>query len=90
MIQLTRINHATLVLNSDLIEHIEVTPDTVISLINGQKFMVLESAEEVINKVIEFRRAVSDQMLPCSLLNNRVQAHQNHCQDQETEPEETD
>lgn len=58
MIQLTRINRVPLVLNSDLIEHIEMTPDTVISLTNGQKFVVLESVEEVIRKVIDFRRAV--------------------------------
>ncbi len=57
MIQLTRINRIPLVLNSDLIEHIETTPDTVISLTNGQKFMVLETVDEVIRKVIEFRRA---------------------------------
>jgi flagellar protein FlbD len=58
MVRLTRINHAPLVLNSDLIEHIEATPDTVISLTNGQKFLVLESAEEIIGRVIEFRRAI--------------------------------
>jgi flagellar protein FlbD len=59
MIRLTRINRVPLVLNSDLIEHVEVTPDTVISLTNGQKFVVLESTEEVIQKVIEFRRKVA-------------------------------
>lgn len=58
MIRLTRINHAPLVLNSDLIEHLEVTPDTVVSLTTGQKFMVLESPEEVIERVVEFRRAI--------------------------------
>lgn len=58
MIHLTRINRAPLVLNSDLIEHVEVTPDTVISLTTGQKFIVRESAEEVIRKVIEFRREI--------------------------------
>ena len=58
MIQLTRINHIPLVLNADLIEHIETTPDTVISLTNGQKFMVLETTAEIIQKVIEFRRAI--------------------------------
>ena len=58
MIRLTRINHTPLVLNSDLIEHIEVTPDTVITLAAGQKFMVLESADEVINRVIDFRRSL--------------------------------
>jgi flagellar protein FlbD len=60
MIRLTRINHVPLVLNSDLIEHIEATPDTVISLTNGQKLMVLESDGEIIDRVVEFRRAIFD------------------------------
>jgi len=59
MIRLTRINHVPLVLNSDLIEHLEVTPDTVIALTTGQKLVVLESADEVIQKVIEFRRLIA-------------------------------
>jgi flagellar protein FlbD len=58
MIRLTRLNHAPLVLNSDLIEHMETTPDTVITLTTGQKLMVLESAEDVVARVIEFRRAI--------------------------------
>ncbi len=58
MIHLTRINHVPLVLNADLIEHIETTPDTVISLTNGQKFLVLETTDEVVRKVIDFRRAI--------------------------------
>jgi flagellar protein FlbD len=58
MIQVTRINHVPLVLNANLIEHVEATPDTVISLVNGQKFMVLEDTDEVIRRVIEFQRAI--------------------------------
>ncbi len=58
MIRLTRINHVPLVLNADLIEHLETTPDTVISMTNGQKFVVLESSDDVIRKVIEFRREI--------------------------------
>jgi flagellar protein FlbD len=58
VIRLTRINHIPLVLNSDLIEHVEVTPDTVISLTNGQKFVVLESLAEVIEQVVDFRRSI--------------------------------
>jgi flagellar protein FlbD len=58
MIKLTRLNHVPLIVNSDLIEHVEVTPDTVVALTTGQKFMVLESAEEVIEKVIQFRKAI--------------------------------
>jgi flagellar protein FlbD len=56
MIRVTRINHTPLILNSDLIEHIESTPDTVISLTNGQKYVVTEPADEVIEKVVEFRQ----------------------------------
>ncbi len=58
MIRLTRMNHQPLVLNADLIEHIETTPDTLISLTNGQKFVVLESADEVIERVIRYRQAL--------------------------------
>ena len=58
MIHLTRINHAPLVLNSDLIEHIEAAPDTIVSLTNGQKLVVLEPVEEIVRRVIDFRRAI--------------------------------
>ncbi|MGC9947721.1 MAG: flagellar FlbD family protein [Bryobacteraceae bacterium] len=58
MIYLTRLNHTPVVLNAELIEHIETTPDTVISLTTGQKFMVLESTEEIIRRVVNFRRAI--------------------------------
>ena len=58
MIQLTRLNRDPVVLNSDLIEHIEITPDTVIKLTSGQKIMVLESADEVVERVVAFRRSV--------------------------------
>ena len=56
MIRVTRINHRPLFLNSDLIEHMETTPDTVISLTNGQKYVVLEPAEDIVELVVEFRR----------------------------------
>jgi flagellar protein FlbD len=58
MIYVTRLNHTPIVLNSELIEHIETTPDTVVSLTTGQKFMVLESTEEIIRRVMSFRRAI--------------------------------
>lgn len=58
MIRLTRINGDLLVLNSDLIEHIETTPDTVIALTTGQKCMVRESLDEVVDRVIAFRRSI--------------------------------
>lgn len=58
MIHLTRLNHVPFVVNSDLIEQIEMTPDTVITLTTGQKFMVLENADEVIERVVQFRRSL--------------------------------
>ena len=58
MIRLTRLNQVPLVLNSDLIEHIEMTPDTVISLTSGQKFIVRETSEQVIELVIQYRQAI--------------------------------
>jgi len=59
MIHVTRLNHTSVVLNSDLIEHIEVTPDTVISLTTGQKLVVLESVEELVARVIEYRHLIN-------------------------------
>jgi flagellar protein FlbD len=58
MIHLTRLNHTPVVLNGDLIEQIETTPDTVVSMTTGQKILVLETAEEIIDRVREFRRSI--------------------------------
>ena len=80
MIQLTRLNHVPLIVNADLIEHVEVTPDTVVALTNGQKFMVLETAEEVVEKVIEFRKAIMS-AARCPL---KVQETSEHAADRES------
>jgi flagellar protein FlbD len=66
MIYVTRLNHTSVVLNSDLIEHIETAPDTIISLTTGEKLMVLESAEEIIARVVEYRRKIH----PAALANH--------------------
>jgi len=58
MIQLTRLNHVPLIVNAELIEHLEAAPDTVVALTTGQKFLVLEPAEEVVEKVIQYRRSI--------------------------------
>jgi flagellar protein FlbD len=58
MITVTRLNHSHVVLNSDLIDQIETTPDTVISLTTGQRIMVRESTEEIVQRIIEFRRSI--------------------------------
>lgn len=58
MIHVTRLNQSSVVLNSDLIELIESTPDTVITLTNNQKLIVRETTDEVIEKVRAYRRSI--------------------------------
>lgn len=58
MIQLTRTNHVPVILNSDLIEHVEFAPDTVVVLTNGHSFPVLEAPDEIVSRVIEYRRRI--------------------------------
>ncbi|MCL1826779.1 MAG: flagellar FlbD family protein [Candidatus Cloacimonetes bacterium] len=55
MVRLTKINNQEFFINSDLMEFIESTPDTIISLTTGKKIIVKESAEEVIEKIIEYK-----------------------------------
>ncbi|MGB7602618.1 MAG: flagellar FlbD family protein [Candidatus Sulfotelmatobacter sp.] len=58
MIRLTRLNNQALTVNSDLIKFVEQSPDTLITLVNGEKIVVRESAEEVLARIVEFRRSV--------------------------------
>jgi flagellar protein FlbD len=58
MIRLTRLNNQPLIVNSDLIKFVEQSPDTLITLITEEKIVVRESAEDVLARVIEFRRSV--------------------------------
>jgi flagellar protein FlbD len=56
MVRVTRLNGQLIVINADLIEFVEEIPDTIISLTTGKKIMVQESAEQIIEKVIDFKR----------------------------------
>jgi len=58
MIQLTRLNKHPLSVNSDLIKFVERSPDTVITLVTGEKIVVGETADEVCQKIVEFRRSL--------------------------------
>jgi|SRR5277367_5535498 len=55
MIELTRLNGVSLVVNSDLIQYAESAPDTTLTLITGEKVVVRESASEVINRTVAYR-----------------------------------
>ena len=56
MIKLTQLNGRPIVVNADLIEVVESTPDTLVSLTTGKKLLVQESDEEVIRRAAAFRR----------------------------------
>lgn len=56
MIELTKLNGESFLMNSDLIESIEETPDTTIRLLNKNYYIVQESAREIVKKVIEFKK----------------------------------
>lgn len=58
MISVTRINGKSFVINADLIEFVECTPDTVITISSGKKIMVADSVDQVVDKVLEYRRKI--------------------------------
>jgi flagellar protein FlbD len=62
MIQLTRLNNQTFVVNSDLIKFVERSPDTVITLVTGEKIVVRDSVEQVLERIVEFRRSIAPQV----------------------------
>jgi len=56
MITVTRFDHSDFIVNADLIEIVESLPDTHITLVTGKKLLVKETADEIVARVIEFRR----------------------------------
>lgn len=58
MITVTRLNGSEIVVNTDLIETVEATPDTVLTLVDGKKYVVHETPEEVVSRIREFRVSI--------------------------------
>jgi len=58
MIKLTRTSGKEFILNADLIVEVQETPDTVITLNNGKKLLVKDSADDIINKVVIYRQRI--------------------------------
>lgn len=65
MIEVTKINNVKITVNSDIIEIVEETPDTVITLTTGKKIIVKESRQEVTNLVISYRRDIFSEIINC-------------------------
>lgn len=58
MIELTKLNDIKFMVNADIIEMVEETPDTVVTLTTGKKMIVKESRQEIRDLVIAYRRSV--------------------------------
>ncbi len=58
MIEVTRLKGAKIIINAELIECVEETPDTVITLTSGKKFVVSETAKEIVDLVVNFKRKI--------------------------------
>jgi len=58
MIHLTRLNRQPIAVNSDLIKFVESAHDTVLTLLSGEKVVVCEHPDEVIQRIVEFRRTL--------------------------------
>jgi len=58
MVQLTKLNKSSLAINADLIKFVEAAPDTVITLSTGEKVVVTETVEQIIELIIRYRRSV--------------------------------
>ncbi len=58
MIEIKKLNDQVIILNADLIEFIESTPDTMITLSTGRRIVVKDSVDEVVDKVLEYRRGI--------------------------------
>lgn len=58
MIKVTGLNGKEFVLNAEIIEKIENVPESLITLQNGKKYMVLENTEEIINRIIQYKNKV--------------------------------
>jgi flagellar protein FlbD len=69
VIKVTRFNHTEVIINADLVEFIEATPDTVITMLTGKKVLVRENADEVMRRVIAYRQAVGISAPRAALIN---------------------
>lgn len=58
MIKLTGLNNKELYINADNIEKLEAVPESLITLINGNKYLVQESTEEIISRIIEYKNKI--------------------------------
>ena len=67
MIEVHRLNGELFLLNSDMIETVEITPDTVVRLVNGHRYVVKESFQDIREATVNFRRCAGYVCIPASI-----------------------
>lgn len=68
MITLTKLNGVSFVLNCDLIEQVSANPDTTVHLTNGNFYIVREKVDEIVQKTIDYRRNIYQNLLDPNML----------------------
>jgi flagellar protein FlbD len=61
VISLRRLNNQPIMVNADLIESLESTPDTVVTLVSGNKLIVRDTMEEIRDRIVEYKRRIFGQ-----------------------------
>ncbi|MCR4419891.1 MAG: flagellar FlbD family protein [Clostridia bacterium] len=74
MIKVITLDGREIILNAELIERVETVPETVITLVTGKKILVRDTVEEVVGKVMSYRRQVGSQPVPLAGCRDEVQA----------------
>jgi flagellar protein FlbD len=67
MIQVTRFNGAKIYLNAEMVQTVEETPDTIITLTNKEKILVREKSIEVVKRILEYRRLIQNPQIELNL-----------------------
>lgn len=73
MILVKKINQQEIVVNCELIQMIEFSPHAVLTLVNGEKIIIADGPEEIIRKVIEYKRAINNRGLEIRAGNSRIE-----------------
>jgi len=58
MIKVTGMNKVEFILNAEIIEKLEIVPETLITLINGKKYIVLESTDTIIERILKYKKKI--------------------------------
>ena len=76
MIHLTRLNSKALIVDSDLIKFVEQSPDTLVTLVTGEKIVVLEKPAEVLARIVAFRRSLLQGLSHVGLVVNSLRTRE--------------